>query len=213
MNKEILYIADPMCSWCWGFSPVISSIVEDFSEHANLTLVVGGLRPGNDQVLNDEAKEVLLGHWRQVHDHTGQSFDFDLKFSNSFVLDTEPSCRAAATMQQLNSEKTLGYFKALHEAFYLNHQNITQPDILTQLATPFDVEAEAFVTSLQSEEMQQRTIEDFQFAQRLGVQGFPTVVLNDEDGYKLLCNGYQPYERLKPFLQAWVDGNLKAETS
>lgn len=213
MDKEILYIADPMCSWCWGFSPVITSIWEDFSQHAIITLVVGGLRPGNDQALNDEAKEVLLHHWHQVHDHTGQSFDFELKFPSSFVLDTEPSCRAARTMQQLKPEKTFDYFKALHQAFYLDHQDITQADILTQLATPFGVEAEAFVSTLQSEAMKDRTIEDFHFAQRLGVQGFPTVVLNDREGFKLLCNGYQPYERLKPFLQAWVDGGLQTQSA
>ena len=34
MSKHFLYVADPMCSWCWGFSPVIDKIDETFGETA-----------------------------------------------------------------------------------------------------------------------------------------------------------------------------------
>ena len=43
MSKEILYFGDPMCSWCWGFAPVLKSIYEDFKADAPLSIVVGGL--------------------------------------------------------------------------------------------------------------------------------------------------------------------------
>ena len=33
MTRELIYFADPMCSWCYGFAPVISAIerVNDLS--------------------------------------------------------------------------------------------------------------------------------------------------------------------------------------
>ena len=44
------------------------------------------------------------------------------------------------------------------------------------------------------------TIEDFQMARSLGVTGFPTVVVNDDEGYAYLTVGYQPYEHLERLL-------------
>lgn len=213
MDKEILYIADPMCSWCWGFSPVITNVRDDFSDHAIITPVMGGLRPGNDQVINEEAKKVLLHHWHQVHESTSQPFDFDLKFPDDFVLDTEPSCRAVVTMHHLKPEAPFDYLKALQQAFYLDHRNLTQIEVLIELAVPLDVDTDAFAKHFESGDMKNRTVEGFHFSHRLGVQGFPTVILNDREGFKLLCNGYQPYERLKPFLQAWVDGSLQIQSA
>ncbi|MDH5427723.1 MAG: DsbA family protein, partial [Nitrospirota bacterium] len=26
MSPTLIYVADPMCSWCWGFSPVLEEI-------------------------------------------------------------------------------------------------------------------------------------------------------------------------------------------
>ena len=26
MSVEIIYVGDPMCSWCWGFHPVLMAV-------------------------------------------------------------------------------------------------------------------------------------------------------------------------------------------
>jgi protein-disulfide isomerase-like protein with CxxC motif len=30
-NKEIIYVGEPMCSWCWGFSPVLRQLLKTFN--------------------------------------------------------------------------------------------------------------------------------------------------------------------------------------
>ncbi len=35
----MLYFADPMCSWCWGFSPVIDRVESEFGDRFDLNLV------------------------------------------------------------------------------------------------------------------------------------------------------------------------------
>ena len=30
----MLYFADPMCSWCWGFNPVMARVREAYGERA-----------------------------------------------------------------------------------------------------------------------------------------------------------------------------------
>ena len=57
---------------------------------------------------------------------------------------------------------------------------------------------------LASDELARATAEDFQFSRRLGVSGFPTVVVNDRQGYALLTVGFRPFEALQPHLEAWL---------
>ena len=45
-SKHLLYIADPMCSWCYGFAPVITEIAQRLAGLAPVRVVMGGLRPG-----------------------------------------------------------------------------------------------------------------------------------------------------------------------
>ncbi|MFQ5523922.1 MAG: DsbA family protein, partial [Acidimicrobiia bacterium] len=42
MITKLIYVGDPMCSWCWGFAPEI----EDLADEYPVEVVVGGLRPG-----------------------------------------------------------------------------------------------------------------------------------------------------------------------
>lgn len=49
MPSHLLYIADPMCSWCWGFSPIIEKVRDHFGEALPMELLMGGLRPGTEE--------------------------------------------------------------------------------------------------------------------------------------------------------------------
>jgi putative protein-disulfide isomerase len=74
-NKPVLwYFADPMCSWCWGFSPIISRIKKNYADRIKIALVMGGLQVGEANVLSDSSREEVLHHWHQVKKQTGQEF-------------------------------------------------------------------------------------------------------------------------------------------
>ncbi len=44
MTARLLYFADPMCSWCYGFAPQILQEKSNYPE-IDFQLVMGGLRP------------------------------------------------------------------------------------------------------------------------------------------------------------------------
>ncbi len=46
-KQEIIYVGDPMCSWCWGISPALTELRDHFAkEKIAFKVIVGGLRPG-----------------------------------------------------------------------------------------------------------------------------------------------------------------------
>ena len=76
-QQHLIYFADPMCSWCWGFSTVIDNILHSFSGRLSVRLVMGGLRPGESEPMSEEDKARTRLHWQQVEAASGQTFNFD----------------------------------------------------------------------------------------------------------------------------------------
>jgi putative protein-disulfide isomerase len=207
MNDQpiLWYFADPMCSWCWGFSPVMGAIRERYRERLRIALVVGGLRPGTTESVSERFREQILGHWREVRQHTGQPFAFQGALPDGFVYDTEPACRAVVAMGQLKPDATFAYFTAVQQAFYVEQRDITQAQTLASLAADLGIPPATFLGRFATDEIKAKTRAHFQHTRQAGIRGFPTAVLQNGAGYALLTSGYRPFAELEPEIEAWLD--------
>ncbi len=203
-DRRLFYFADPMCSWCWGFSPVIARIRAGYGDRAPVRLVVGGLRAGMTAAMDTRAKAAVRGHWEHVEAASGQPFSFGFFDRDGFVYDTAPACRAAVAMRNLAPEHTFAYLAALQRAFYVEGGDVTDADTLAALAEPFCGDAGAFATVYAAAEIAEATLADFRLTQALGIAGFPAVILGDANGLTALTIGYRPFEELAPALDAWL---------
>lgn len=203
--RRILYFADPMCSWCWGFSPVLAAIRELCAGRVPIRLCAGGLRPGTTKPMDDRAKATVRHHWEEVARNTGQPFDFAFFEREGFVYDTEPACRAAVAVRSLHPEAVLDHLHALQHAFYAENRDVTSADVLADVASAF-VAREDFAAVFDAPEIADATQGDFALTQRLGIGGFPTVVLQDGQWLGALTTGWQPFEDLEGPLRTWLEG-------
>ncbi len=203
-QRSLWYFADPMCSWCWGFAPVIGAIKDTYREQLKIGLMLGGLRPGTTEPITPQSREEILHHWREVNRLTGQTFAFDGAMPEGFIYDTEPPSRAVLAVEEINPEAAFAYFKSVQAAFYTQQQDVTQPEILSALAEQYDIEASEFLQRFHSEGVKHKTQMHFEQARRAGIRGFPTVVLQNESEYALLTSGYRPFEDIKPEIDAWL---------
>ncbi len=204
-NKRLLYIADPMCSWCWGFAPVMVSIVAGYGARLPMKLLVGGLRPGTTEAMTERARDTVRHHWDQVADATGQPFDFAFFDRDSFVYDTEPACRAVVAVRGLAGQgQALGYFFAVQHAFYAENRDMTDPENLADVAEAQGHDRARFLFAFQSKDVRAETQSDFHAVQAFGIAGFPAVVLGDDDGYQGLTMGWQPFEHVREPLEVWL---------
>ena len=202
--RILWYFADPMCSWCWGFAPVISAIHDAYSEHVKIALMLGGLRPGTTEPVTAAFREEILHHWHDVHRVSGQPFRFDGAMPDGFVYDTEPPSRAVIVVSELNPREIFPYFKSLQEAFYVHQKDITQAETLAALASEGGIDAGSFLDRFHSEAARKKTQSHFQISRQAGVRGFPTAILQNEKSGKLLTSGYRPFEELRPVMDAWL---------
>jgi len=195
VNAPILwYFADPMCSWCWGFSPVIETLRDEYRERVKIALVLGGLRPGETAPLTAAGREDILHHWQQVHERTGQPFRFDNALPPGFVYDTEPASRAVVTIGGIEPTLIFPLFRAIQNAFYAEGRDVTQAGALAELAAGLGVDAAAFLQAFDSDAARAKTQAHFRQARQAGVRGFPALILQQDSQLQSVSNGCQPLE-------------------
>ena len=199
-KKEIVAILDPMCSWCWGFEPVLQKLRDELSDEVEFSLILGGLRNSGEQVWDDVFKTYLSRHWMSVEEKTAQEFSLGLLDKEIFDYDTEPACRAVVTMRTLDKTKQFSFLTALQEAFYLNGEDITQPDVIADIARAEGVDRSEFIALFVSDEMKEKTKADVYKARSMGANVFPSIVLIDEEGHLCIIKGYKSYEEVKRLL-------------
>jgi len=206
MQARLLYVMDPMCSWCWGFAPVAEALVEQArAAGLPLHLVVGGLRTGSGAALEPTTKRYILEHWQAVKDTTGQSFRFEGALPDGFVYDTEPACRAVVAARSLAPDIAWRLVKEIQQAFYLEGRDVTQASVLTELAEKAGLPKIEFAEAFDSAEQLAATASDFSWVQDLGIAGFPTLFAERKGQLALLTNGYQSLDELAPLLSRWLE--------
>lgn len=214
-QPHLIYVADPMCSWCWGFSPVIEAIQARFGERLPIRLILGGLRPGTTKPMDERAKATTREHWEHVQEASGQPFDFAFFDREGFVYDTEPASRAVVVLRREGMGQGLAALRRVHRAFYAENQDVTDAAVLADLASELGQDREAFLTAFRGEEAMGETLQDFATAQRAGLTGFPTLLagLGEGQPYGIVTQGYQPAERLVPALERWLTAIEEAAPS
>ena len=205
MQARLLYVMDPMCSWCWGFAPVLESLAEQAAEAGvGLQLVLGGLR--RDGVAVAAAARVrYLGYWQAVNASTGQLFNFNAGLPEGLVYDTEPACRALVTARSLAPELVWPLTQLIQRAFYTEGVDVTRASVLVELAERAGIPRIVFAEAFDSAAQRAATAADFSWTQDLGIAGFPTLLAERNGQLALLTNGYQPLDVLQPLLARWLE--------
>lgn len=202
---KLHYISDPMCSWCWGFAPVMDAIRRDYGDRLDIQLIVGGLRPGTKEPFTDDWREFVLHHWHEVNKMTGQPFNFDLNMPEGWRYDTEPADRAAVAVRQLQPESAIDFLEAAQYAFYVENRDLTDEAVLADIADGVGVPKFEFLEKFNLPQTIWSTQSDVSRARSYGITGFPSLVLEDVREPILLTFGYQTYDVLQPRIEQWLE--------
>lgn len=168
---------------------------------------MGGLRAGEDaKPLDHGMRRHLERHWGEVEKASGQPFNRALLDRENFIYDTEPPCRAVITVRQLRPELELLYFHHLQDAFYRRNRDITQPLVLEEIAETLGLDPYLFRMKYSSRDMENQADNEFKRVRGLGVDGFPTLMLEARPGeFSMICKGWRDtssvVEQLRPLLE------------
>jgi putative protein-disulfide isomerase len=210
MDKPILiYCYDAYCGWCYGFSPAIKKIYEEYKEQFEFEVLSGGM------IITDEAKhiEVTAGYIQQaykvVEEHTGIKFgsDYLWHINNPELSDWYPNSEkpaiALCIFKEFYPERQIEFAADLQYALHYEGRDLCDDEAYRDLLEKYSIQPETFYGKLKSEEYKERAYYEFALCKQLQVTGYPAVLVQlSETKFHLLARGFTPFEELKERIES-----------
>ena len=186
--STLVYVADPMCAWCWGFSPVLEEARRVLPQEVNLRYVMGGLARDSDVPMSEEVRNYVQDAWRTVATTTGAQFNWDFWDRCQPRRSTYPACRAAiaAGLQEALPQM----FNALQRAYYLEARNPSDAETHIALAEELGLDLHRFADDLVSSRVEELLQAEFAQRRLMGVREFPSMLLEIEGDYSDVMRGW-----------------------
>ena len=170
-----------MCSWCWGFRPVLEQVKQALPGSIEVRYVLGGLAPDTDLPMPQAMQNTIRETWERIqHEIPGTEFNYDFWTRCSPRRSTYPACRAiiACRMQQpaLESDMLL----LIQQAYYLQAKNPSDLDVLVGLAEQLGLDTRQFVCDFRSKACSNQLEDEIQLARKLNVSSFPALILSQD---------------------------------
>ncbi len=209
---HLVYFADPMCSWCWGFAPVIEAVARAYGARLPVRVVMGGLRPGTTTPMPQKARAEIRHHWDAVAQASGQAFDYRLLDREDFIYDTDPAARAVVLARRLEPAVALALLGRLQRGFYAEGRDITAPAVLAEIAAALGFDRAAFEAGLAEPALKEETARDYAVSQRAGITGFPTLIVGQQaDGpFAMVSQGFNTLAPVAARIETWLAAQAPA---
>lgn len=196
-ETELIYIGDPMCSWCWGISPALNRLQRAAEANGiGYRIVLGGLRPDDSEQWNQQFKDFLAHHWEEVNARSGQPFGKTLFEAEHFQYNTEPSCRAVVAARSLDPAIESRFFELTQYRFYVLGEDPKQVKFYLPICEELDLDFARFAEAFKSEAIKQATQTDFALNRQWGVTGYPTVVLRTGNQLHAVARGFATFDQM-----------------
>lgn len=196
-ETEIIYVGDPMCSWCWGISPALNRLQRAAEANGiGYRILVGGLRPDDSEQWNQQFRDFLAHHWEEVQARSGQPFGKTLFNAAHFQYNTEPSCRAVVAARSLDETVEARFFELTQYRFYVLNEDPKEVEFYRPICRELGLDFERFAEAFASEDIKRQTQADFALNRQWGVTGYPTVVLRTGNQLHAVARGYAEFEEM-----------------
>ncbi len=195
---------DPLCGWCYGFSPVVMKLHERYKDHLDFRVVPGGMVTGARVEPVANMAGYILQAYKRVEETTGVKFGdpyLDRLREGSTVSDSEPPCRALQLFSTLHPGRAVEYAHQLQRAIYFDGYDWNDPETYAHLARLFGIDAKEFLAQWEGDEARYAVQQEFGWVGSAGINGFPCTVLQSGEDYYLITQGYRPLEDVEAVLR------------
>ena len=200
--NKLIYVHDPMCSWCWGYKPTWQKLESALANILPIEYRIGGLAADCDQPMSADMQLQLQAIWQKISSQLGTEFNFGFWQECQPRRSTYPSCRAALIARGFNKEPQM--IAAIQQAYYLQAQNPSDEAVLIKLSEQIGLDASLFAQHLHSNELKRRFDDELNYVRSLPIQGFPSLVLiHNNRAYPIAIN-YTDWQHTLSEIQSYL---------
>ena len=220
MDKPILiYCYDAYCGWCYGFSPVIKKIAEQYKKDVGIEVLSGGMIIGELVQPIERIAGYIQNAYKNVEELTGIKFGKDFLWhiehadQSDWHMNSEKPAIALCVFKEFYPERQLEFAGDLQYALNYEGRDLDDDESYQHLLEKYGIHPEAFYSKLHSDEFKEEAYYEFDLCKQLKVTGFPCVFIQTvESKFYMLAKGFTDYDTLNERLQK-VLKEIKAPSS
>lgn len=190
-NASLIYVHDPMCSWCFGFSKTLTTVLDQLPNGIKVKRLLGGLAPDSNELMPEATRNMVRQNWQRIEQAIpGVHFNYDFWDNCEPRRATYPACRAVIAARQQGETFDAVMTDQIQQAYYQQARNPSNDSTLIELAVEIGLDQEPFCHDLTSNETEQILLQEINQSRSLGVNGFPSLVMECNGRYELVHTNY-----------------------
>ena len=197
MKTTLIYVHDPMCSWCWGFSDVYQKLVEQLPEEIEVLRLLGGLAPDSDVPMPESMQAMLQQAWQRIETMIpGKQFNFDFWSQCVPRRSTYPACRAVIAAREQGDQYDVIMTQAIQQAYYQQARNPSDDATLIELAGEIGLDQHRFASQLLDAKTHQQLLDEINTARSIGIDSFPSLMMEHGGQYYPVLSNYTNVDQI-----------------
>lgn len=204
MKPVLYYCYDAYCSWCFGFSPVIKKIAEEYKDKFDVEVLSGGMLAGENKMPIERIASIFKEEYKRVEDMAGVKYGEDYLWhinnpdKSDWVMNSEKPAIALCILKEYYPDRQLEFASDLQYALNYEGRDLDDDEAYRHLLDKYNIQPEAFYSKLNDAEYIEMAYYEFALMKQLQVNGYPTVFIQTgETKFVMVARGYTTYEDLK----------------
>lgn len=196
-NLKVIYVYDPLCGWCYGFSPVMKKFYKKFRNKLDFEVISGGMVVGERIGPIGKVAPYIKDAYKVVEERTGVTFGRQFLKAldeGSMIFSSIPPSRALTAFKVFRPNDAILMAHELQKSIYYDGKAPGDGKIYSELAKKFELPVESYEEALWSDNIASKTEQEFVTSGKLGVSGFPTVFIGNKEKLYPISRGYIDYD-------------------
>lgn len=209
-KPQVVYVYDPLCGWCYGFSPVMVRLAEEYKHLADFRVISGGMVRG-DRVgpLSDIAPYIRKAY-KDVERLSGVKFGepyLEILFGQAdWIMNSEPPSLIHALLVSEFPDRQTEVSGMIQRGIYQQALAPSSEELAIWVGEQFGKSREWILSNLNTSSTIALMNSQFDLSKQLGVTGFPDVLVWKQGQWVRVARGFTEYESLEQTIEKIVLG-------
>lgn len=217
MQPSVYYCYDAYCGWCYGFSPVMKKLAEEWKQQIGFEVLSGGMIPKEMARPVSAIAGYIKEAYKTVEERTGIRFGPDYLWHifnpelSDWIQYSDKAASALCIFKEIHPDRQVEFAADLQYALHFEGRDLTDDEAYRHLLYKYGIPEESFYPLLNSETYLEKARYEYALCKQLQVTGFPQVLIRTSgEQFYLVARGYTDFETLNSRIRA-VMKNLAAE--
>lgn len=217
MQPSVYYCYDAYCGWCYGFSPVMKKLAEEWKQQIGFEVLSGGMIPKEMARPVSAIAGYIKEAYKTVEERTGIRFGPDYLWhifnpdQSDWIQYSDKAAAALCIFKEIHPDRQVEFAADLQYALHFEGRDLTDDEAYRHLLYKYGIPDDSFYPLLNSETYLEKARYEYALCKQLQVTGFPQVLIRTSgEQFYLVARGYTDFETLNSRIRA-VMKNLAAE--